>query len=634
MTEPSNPPDAAPLDAAPHTSPASPGGPYAAWGSRDFRCYAVSWFSIMFSKLAETVAVGVVLYEKTSDPLSLAWIGLVQALPVILLAIAGGQIADRFDRRRVMMGSLALSTASALGWCAVAHVAVVAVLVLSVSRPGGDIASAGQSVARRPVAAGRAGSAFHQRRHLDQHRLSNRHDDRPGRRRRRPLHQQSHARVRHRGRVPADCPGGRGAHRVRPGPRPTESVSWSSLAAGIRFVWHTKLILATITLDLFAVLLGGAAYLMPVFAEGAIDLAPLKTFLAWACGLFGASADFDPVAAAVGILRSAEAVGAVTMAVLLAHMPPMRRAGLTLLWAVGGFGAATIVFGLSTSFCLSLAAVFVIGALDNISVVVRHTLVQLLTPDAMRGRVSAVNNIFIVASNDLGGFESGLTAWLFGPVTSVVAGGICAIAVVLATTRIWPEVRSLGRWATSARRSLPTNQRPRRNRRSYCAFPTGRSGREVLAAWPCPRSSARVGAFPPGVPIVRWAPTPDRGTGLFGRGSRRSRRPGRPAIPAGCGSPGPRQRGSLPQPARPCASQLLQIARFHPQACRGVDYSVKCFSLRAEFVDRQLGSNLFCRFELRRVLPASQRGRYRRANAESPAALASRGKTRSLEKLL
>jgi MFS family permease len=122
----------------------------------------------------------------------------------------------------------------------------------------------------------------------------------------------------------------------------------------------------------------------------------------------------------------------------------MRRAGWTLIWAVGGFGAATIVFGLSKWYWLSLMMMYLIGALDNISVVVRHTLVQMLTPDSMRGRVSAVNNVFIVASNDIGGFESGLTARLFGPVISVVGGGICTILVVLASARIWPEIFSIG----------------------------------------------------------------------------------------------------------------------------------------------------------------------------------------------
>jgi MFS family permease len=200
------------------------------------------------------------------------------------------------------------------------------------------------------------------------------------------------------------------------------SISLETLAAGIRFVWLQKTILATITLDLFAVLLGGATYLLPVFAEDILHFGP----------------------SAVGYLRSAESAGAVFMAVVLTHLPPIRRAGRTMLWAVAAFGAATIVFGLSRSFWLSLAMMFLMGAFDNISVVVRHTLVQMLTPDAMRGRVSAVNNIFIVASNDLGGLESGVTARLFGPIISVVGGGVGTLLVVLGAAWKWPHILRIG----------------------------------------------------------------------------------------------------------------------------------------------------------------------------------------------
>ena len=151
------------------------------------------------------------------------------------------------------------------------------------------------------------------------------------------------------------------------------------------------------------------------------------------------------------------------MAMVVAHLPPMKRAGRTLLLAVAGFGAATIVYGLSRNFWLSMAMMFLIGALDNISVVIRHTLVQLLTPDSMRGRVSAVNNIFIVASNDLGGLESGVTARLIGPVASVVAGGIGAILVVAGAARLWPRILGLGslneirppEWADTERGASP-----------------------------------------------------------------------------------------------------------------------------------------------------------------------------------
>ena len=196
---------------------------------------------------------------------------------------------------------------------------------------------------------------------------------------------------------------------------------WRDLFSGIRFVWETKVILATITLDLFAVLLGGATALLPIYADEILHV-----------GAMG-----------VGWLRGAQSIGAITMAMILAHRPPMRHAGVTLLVAVTGFGIATIIFGLSHSFWLSLIALALAGGFDNVSVVVRHTLVQLRTPDAMRGRVAAVNNVFIGSSNELGALESGLTAALFGPVVSVVAGGIGTILIVAATALRWPEVRAI-----------------------------------------------------------------------------------------------------------------------------------------------------------------------------------------------
>ena len=198
--------------------------------------------------------------------------------------------------------------------------------------------------------------------------------------------------------------------------------AWSSLAEGIHFVLGKKIILATITLDLFAVLLGGATALLPIFADQILH-----------CGPIG-----------LGWLRAAPAVGAFVMAVLIAYLPPMRQAGRTLLWCVSGFGLATIVFGASHWFWLSLAMLFLTGVFDSVSVIVRQTLVQLLTPDEMRGRVSAVNNIFIGTSNEFGALESGLTAAFFGPVVSVIGGGLATILVVLAVAWKWPQTRRIG----------------------------------------------------------------------------------------------------------------------------------------------------------------------------------------------
>jgi MFS family permease len=202
----------------------------------------------------------------------------------------------------------------------------------------------------------------------------------------------------------------------------TEKGTWRSLVAGMRFVFSKKVILATITLDLFAVLLGGATALLPIFADQILH-----------CGPIG-----------LGWMRAAPAVGAFAMALLVAHAPPMKQAGKTLLWCVTGFGIATILFGLSRLFWLSLGLLFFIGAFDSVSVIIRGSIVQLVTPDEMRGRVSAVNNIFIGTSNEFGALESGLTAALFGPVISVVAGGIGTILVVLGVAFSWPETRKIG----------------------------------------------------------------------------------------------------------------------------------------------------------------------------------------------
>ena len=196
------------------------------------------------------------------------------------------------------------------------------------------------------------------------------------------------------------------------------AASWGSVLAGVAFVWQRKLLLGATSLDLFAVLLGGATALLPIYARDILLTGP----------------------AGLGLLRAAPAVGALAMSLLLMRWPLQRRVGHRLLAAVAVFGFATVVFGLSTHFGLSLLALAITGAADNISVVTRLTLVQLETPDAMRGRVSAVNSIFIGASNQLGEFESGATAALFGPVGSVVAGGIGTVLVAAAWLRLFPAL--------------------------------------------------------------------------------------------------------------------------------------------------------------------------------------------------
>ena len=196
------------------------------------------------------------------------------------------------------------------------------------------------------------------------------------------------------------------------------AANWRTVLAGVAFVWQRKVLLGATSLDLFAVLLGGATALLPIYARDILHTGP----------------------AGLGLLRAAPAVGALAMSLLLMRWPLRRRVGHRLLAAVAAFGLATVVFGLSTHFGLSLVALAITGAADNISVVTRMTLVQLETPDAMRGRVSAVNSIFIGASNQLGEFESGATAAWFGPVGSVVVGGISTLLVAAAWLRLFPAL--------------------------------------------------------------------------------------------------------------------------------------------------------------------------------------------------
>jgi len=215
------------------------------------------------------------------------------------------------------------------------------------------------------------------------------------------------------------------AIRVQASERPRTVASAGDLLSGIKYIWSNKLILAAISLDLFAVLLGGAVALLPVYAREILNV-----------GAFG-----------LGILRTAPGVGAVITAILVAHWPLRRRAGMVMLWCVFGFGLATIIFGISRNVALSLAVLVVAGSCDMVSVIVRHTMIQLATPDEMRGRVSAVNMVFIGASNEVGQFESGITAQWFGTVPAVVLGGIGTVAIVALWAWLFPELRRVDKLA-------------------------------------------------------------------------------------------------------------------------------------------------------------------------------------------
>jgi MFS family permease len=208
----------------------------------------------------------------------------------------------------------------------------------------------------------------------------------------------------------------------RPVPKREQHESlFSSLTSGIRFVFKNEIVLGALSLDLFAVLFGGAVALLPAFADSVLDAGAVE----------------------LGFLRAAPAVGAVIMAFIIAYRPPKKNAGRTLFLSVGVFGLATVLFGLSTNFYAAFICLFFTGAFDNVSVVIRQTVLQLATPDNMRGRVSAVNGIFIGSSNEIGAFESGATARAFGLKPSIILGGILTIGVVILTARLAPKLRKM-----------------------------------------------------------------------------------------------------------------------------------------------------------------------------------------------
>lgn len=200
----------------------------------------------------------------------------------------------------------------------------------------------------------------------------------------------------------------------------SESI-WESISVGIKFVFNHQLILGALSLDLFAVLFGGAIALLPDFAKSVLHAGPVE----------------------LGYLRAAPAFGAAIMALIIAYKPPVENAGRNLLLAVAGFGLSTILFGLSTNFWLAMFFLFLSGAFDNVSVVIRHSILQLATPDNMRGRVSAVNGIFIGSSNEIGSFESGVTASWWGTKAAIFVGGSLTLLVVCITAQIAPKLRKL-----------------------------------------------------------------------------------------------------------------------------------------------------------------------------------------------
>ena len=398
------------------------------------------------------VALGWELYERTHSAFALGLVGLATALPVVVFALPAGHAVDRYDRKSILVWAQVFFAAASFALAAISHwrgpiPLIYALLVLrgvgqAFNNParqallprlvpagmltnavtwassGFQIAAAiGPALGGFAVALqGGASGAYIISGLLFVVNLVTLIMMGPGRA------TATATRANHESVVPTGSPltGGEGVQSEVPA-RAHERMTKESLVAGMRFVRETKVILAAITLDLFAVLLGGATALLPVFAKDILHVGP----------------------DGLGWLRAAPSIGALIVAVAIAYRRPMQRTGWTLLLAVAGFGVATIVFGLSRSYVLSLAMLFALGGLDSISMVIRSTLVQLKTPDEMRGRVSAVNSVFIDMSNELGAFESGALAGLVGPVVAVVAGGAGTLVVVTAVGLAWPELRKL-----------------------------------------------------------------------------------------------------------------------------------------------------------------------------------------------
>ncbi|HEY3619222.1 MAG TPA: MFS transporter [Candidatus Sulfotelmatobacter sp.] len=397
----------------------------AAFTHPGFVLFQVARFLIVAAVEMQAVAVGWQVYEITKRPLDLGYVGLAQFLPGILLFPISGHASDHFERRHVLSACyagyavcFALLLALTRGGMQSVRSIYVVLILIGMVRSFNSTASRsilpqlvpeehfpnavawnasifqaatilGPSFGGIVYAAFRGPSVVYVVAMLTA--------------------------------IGATASSFRIKPEVKARP-PRDPMSLKTVFAGLHYIWRKKLILGAISLDLFAVLLGGAVALLPVYAREILHTGP------WGLGL----------------LRTAPGVGAALMAVLLAHRPLRGRSGPTLLWSVAGFGIFTIIFGISRSLTISLIALLLLGASDMVSVIIRATLTQLATPDEMRGRVTAVDMIFIGTSNEFGQFESGLTAQWFGTVPAVVLGGIGTLVVIAVWAWLFPELRKAG----------------------------------------------------------------------------------------------------------------------------------------------------------------------------------------------
>jgi MFS family permease len=374
-----------------------------------------------FAYQISTVAVGWQVYALTGSAFALGMVGLVQFIPSALLVFAAGHVADRYDRRRVVqicqlveaLAAAFLAWGTFGGWLSVAQIFATMAVV--------GVATAFESPAAAALLPGVAPQGMMQKStavSTAAWQVATISGPAVG------------------GLVYAAAPAApyavmaafwllsgllNGAIKLTAPVPDKEPPTLASLFAGVGFIRRNPPILGTISLDLFAVLLGGATALLPIYARDILHTGP------WG----------------LGVLRGAPAVGALIMSGVLARHAITRRAGIRMFQAVIIFGAATVVFAVSRSLGLSILALMIMGAADTVSVVIRIALVQLSTPDAMRGRVGAVNYLFVNASNQLGEFESGVTAALFGAMPAVVLGGIGTIAVALLWMKLFPTLRNV-----------------------------------------------------------------------------------------------------------------------------------------------------------------------------------------------